>query len=66
MRRISKEYDEPFVDVVKGLAEMRFSKAETARTINVSRGYFYELLDRFNLHDYFFDISNQKMSLLLQ
>ena len=59
MRRISKEYEEPFVDVVKGFGEMRFSKAETARTLNISRKSMYNLLDRFDLHKHFYGRTEQ-------
>jgi hypothetical protein len=60
MRRISKEYNEPFVDVVKGFAAMRFGKSETARTLGMSVVWFNKLCTRFDLHKHFYPISELK------
>ena len=48
-----REYGEPFVEVVKGFAEMRYSKSATASTLGYNLSYFRQLLTRFDLHKYF-------------
>ena len=54
MMAIRKEYGEPFQEVVKGFAAMRYSKTATAQTLGFNLSYFRQLLTRFNLHDYFY------------
>ena len=53
MRQISKEYDEPFTDVVRGFAEMGYSRRATAQILNINLPYFRRLCDRFGLHPHF-------------
>lgn len=53
MRQISKEFDEPFVDVVRGFAEMGYSRRATAQILNINLPYFRRLCDRFGLHQHF-------------
>ena len=53
MRQISKEFDEPFTDVVRGFAEMGYSRRATAQILNVSVSTFRKMCDRFNLHRHF-------------
>lgn len=50
---IRLEYGEPFVDVVRGFAEMGYSQRATAEILCLSRAYFRELLGRFDLRKHF-------------
>jgi hypothetical protein len=50
---IRKEYDEPFVEVVKGYAEMGYSRAATARVLGFDPANFHRVCTRFQLHPYF-------------
>ena len=53
LRQTAKEYDEPFVDVVKGYAEMGYSRRATAQILGYNLPYFRQLCARFNLHRHF-------------
>lgn len=50
---IRKEFGEPFVDVVRGFAEMGYSRTATAATLEINLSYFRQLLVRFNLQSCF-------------
>lgn len=50
---IRKEFGEPFVDVVKGFAEMGYSKAATARALGIADRYFRDICRRFSLDKFF-------------
>ena len=50
---IRLEYGEPFIDVVRGFAEMGYSRRATAEVLSLSLSYFRELLGRFDLHRHF-------------
>lgn len=51
--QIRREYDEPFVDVVKGFAEMGYSRRFTARVLGFNVVYLIALLNRFGLQRHF-------------
>ena len=51
--QIRKEFDEPFIDVVKGFAEMGYSRAATAKILEFNLSYFRQLRTRFDLHRHF-------------
>lgn len=53
MRQIAKEFGEPFVDVVRGFAEMGYSRRATAKILNINLSYFRQLCDRLGLHQHF-------------
>lgn len=53
MRQISKEFGEPFVDVVRGFAEMGYSRRATAKILNINLSYFRQLCYRLGLHHHF-------------
>lgn len=53
MVEIRREFQEPFVDVVKGFAAMRYSKRATAQILGFNLPYFRTILTRFDLHQYF-------------
>lgn len=55
LRQIAKEYDEPFVEVVKGFAEMGYSRRATAEILEINLSYFRQLCTRFDIHRYFKD-----------
>lgn len=50
---VRKEFGEPFVDVVRGFAELGYSRTATAEILDFNLSYFRELLDRFDLHQHF-------------
>lgn len=53
MIQIRKDYGEPFVDVVRGFAEMGYSRSMTAATLGINLPYFRQLCTRFDLHRHF-------------
>lgn len=53
LRQTAKEYGEPFIDVVKGYAEMGYSRRATAEILGYNLSYFRQLCLRFNLHRHF-------------
>jgi hypothetical protein len=53
IQQIRKEYGETFCNVVKGYAEMGYSRALTAQILGIDRGYFRKLLNRHNLQSHF-------------
>lgn len=50
---IRKEFGEPFVDVVKGFAEMGYSKTATAKILGIANRYFRDVCRRFDLNKFF-------------
>ncbi len=50
---IRKEYGEPFVDVVRGYAELGYSRTFTAEVLGINLSYFRALCARFDLHKSF-------------
>lgn len=50
---VRKEFGEPFVDVVRGFAEMGYSRRMTANVLNFNLSYFRALCTRFDLHRHF-------------
>jgi hypothetical protein len=53
VQQVRKEFDEPFRDVVKGFAEMGYSRSFTAKVLEINLSYFRQLCTRFDLHQYF-------------
>ncbi len=53
IQAVRKEFDEPFRDVVKGFAEMGYSRMATAEILEFNLSYFRTLCVRFDLHKYF-------------
>lgn len=57
---IRKEFGEPFVDVVKGFAEMGYSKAATARALGIADRYFRDICRRFDLNKFFPKMASER------
>ena len=53
MLQVRKEYGESFQEVVKGFAEMGYSRSRVAETLEFNLSYFRELCTRFDLHKHF-------------
>lgn len=53
LRETAKEFDEPFIDVVRGFAEMGYSRRATAEILEYNLSYFRQLCTRFDLHRHF-------------
>ena len=53
MALIRKEYGESFKEVVRGYAEMGYSRSFTASTLGINLSYFRQLCTRFDLHRHF-------------
>lgn len=51
--RIRREFGEPFREVVKGFAEMGYSRRATAEILDINLSYFRQLCTRFDLHRHF-------------
>lgn len=60
MIAVRKEFGEPFVDVVRGFAEMGYSKRSTAQILGFNLPYFRDLLARFELHGDFLPQAQQR------
>lgn len=50
---VRKEYGEPFTDVVRGFAEMGYSRRAVADVLGFNLSYFRQVLTRFDLHRHF-------------
>jgi len=50
---VRKEFGEPFVDVVRGFAELGYSRTATAEILEFNLSYFRQILTRFDLHKHF-------------
>lgn len=57
---VRKEFGEPFVDVVKGFAELGYSRSATAEILGFNLSYFRQLLTRFDLHKCFPEQANMR------
>ena len=57
---IRLEYGEPFVDVVRGFAEMGYSRRATAAVLDLNLSYFRQLLVRFDLGRHFLPQSQMR------
>src|SRR5690242_16404655 len=53
MLEVRREFGEPFADVVRGFAEMGYSRTATAQALGFNLPYFRTLLTRFDLHRHF-------------
>ena len=53
VRSIRKEYDEPFPEVVKGMAKLGYSKLATMQTLEFHSQLFRKLLTHYDLHGHF-------------
>lgn len=53
MLRIRREYGESFCDVVKGYAELGYSRTLTAAVLGINLSYFRQLCSRFDLHRHY-------------
>ena len=51
--QVLREYQEPFVDVVRGFARMGYSRKATAQAIDISPSWFDELCRRYGLREKF-------------
>ena len=60
MMQVRKEYGEPFIDVVRGFAEMGYSRQATAEVLDFSVTYFKRLVVRFDLGRYFLPQSQMR------
>lgn len=57
---VRKEFGEPFVDVVRGFAELGYSRSATAEILGFNLSYFRHLLTRFDLHKCFPEQANMR------
>lgn len=53
IHQVRVEFGETFKDVVKGFAEMGYSRRATAEILEFNLSYFRQLCTRFDLHRYF-------------
>ena len=53
VHQVRRKFHEPFRDVVKGFAEMGYSRRATAEILEINLSYFRQLCTRFDLHKYF-------------
>jgi len=53
MLQVRREYGESFCDVVRGYAELGYSRRLTAAVLGINVGYFRQLCSRFDLHRHF-------------
>lgn len=53
MVRVRKDFGESFQDVVKGFAEMGYSRRAVADILDFNLSYFRQLCLRYDLHKYF-------------
>ena len=51
--RVLKEYEEPFIDVVRGFAVMGYSRKATAQTMDINPSWFNKLCERYDLKKHF-------------
>lgn len=52
IQAIREEFQEPFRDVIKGFAEMGYSRVMTARILDMSNSYLEKLCKVYNLNRY--------------
>lgn len=53
IQSIRKEFGEPFRDVVRGFAEMGYSRNMTAGILEINARWFFEICKNYNLNQYF-------------
>ncbi|AJF08281.1 hypothetical protein GSUB_17545 (plasmid) [Geoalkalibacter subterraneus] len=53
LRQIEEEYGESFEEVVKGFAEMRYSRRRVASILGLNLSYFRSLLEKYDLSGHF-------------